>query len=275
MHYDILIVGGGPAGSLLAYLLGKQGRRVALIEAQKKISHRVCGSYLCPAGVELLKELGLAEKLLSGFQNIEGMCLVSPNNKEVQIPFPQDVEAAEKRGASLERVIFDNRLLDLLESIPLVSVFQGNAAHDFRLENDNWKVRLTDGELLESCLLVGADGRRSSVARHLGLTSSSKRNRVAFHAELPSQKKNKRFGEMHLFDKGTYIGLNPVDHTKVNISLVCDASLIKESSPEKLLRNYLYASPVLRARFGESLDLGKQKLRASSPVQLQVKKNIF
>ena len=88
---DILIVGGGPAGGLAALLLAKAGRRVTLIEAQPVLGERVCGAYLCPAGVALLNDLRLREELTAGMRSLLGMVLAAPNERLLQTHFPRSL----------------------------------------------------------------------------------------------------------------------------------------------------------------------------------------
>ncbi|KAH6823604.1 squalene epoxidase 2 [Perilla frutescens var. hirtella] len=56
---DIIIVGAGVAGAALAYTLGKDGRRVHVIERDLTKPHRIVGEHLLPAGYLNLIELGL------------------------------------------------------------------------------------------------------------------------------------------------------------------------------------------------------------------------
>jgi len=58
------IVGGGPAGAVLAYMLARKGVEVILIEAQKDFAREFRGDTIHPAVMENMEELGLAEKLL-------------------------------------------------------------------------------------------------------------------------------------------------------------------------------------------------------------------
>src|SRR5215469_13495895 len=58
------IVGGGPAGVVLALLLARQGIPVTLLETHMDFDREFRGDTLHPAVMEVLEELGLADRLL-------------------------------------------------------------------------------------------------------------------------------------------------------------------------------------------------------------------
>ena len=58
------IVGGGPAGAFLALLLARQGISVILLEAHKNFGRDFRGDTIHPAILEVIDELGLADRLL-------------------------------------------------------------------------------------------------------------------------------------------------------------------------------------------------------------------
>jgi 2-polyprenyl-6-methoxyphenol hydroxylase-like FAD-dependent oxidoreductase len=58
-----VVVGGGPAGAVLALLLARKGVRVTLLEAHADFDRDFRGDTLHPSVLELMDELGLAERL--------------------------------------------------------------------------------------------------------------------------------------------------------------------------------------------------------------------
>ncbi|GAA4031764.1 FAD-dependent oxidoreductase [Allokutzneria multivorans] len=64
-HTDVAVVGAGPAGMLLAYLLARAGSRVTLLETHGDFERRYRGDTLSPATLDLLDRLGLADRLLA------------------------------------------------------------------------------------------------------------------------------------------------------------------------------------------------------------------
>ena len=74
-------------------------------------------------------------------------------------------------------------------------------------------------------------------------------------------------GEMHLFGNGDYVGLNPLDDHKVNVSWVCDASRIKGMTVAEAFRKCTRDSLSLSERFDTSVDM---ELLMTSPLSHRV-----
>ncbi len=62
---DCCIVGAGPAGAVLAYLLARRGLRVALLEACHDFDRDFRGDTFHPGLMEIMEELGLSERVLN------------------------------------------------------------------------------------------------------------------------------------------------------------------------------------------------------------------
>src|SRR5271154_2827531 len=60
---NCVVVGGGPAGIVLSYLLARAGVPVTLLEAHRDFERDFRGDTIHPSTLEALDALGLAEKL--------------------------------------------------------------------------------------------------------------------------------------------------------------------------------------------------------------------
>jgi flavin-dependent dehydrogenase len=76
---DVLVVGGGPAGSTIATLLARQGRRVVLVEKEHHPRFHI-GESLLPANVRLLEKLGLRDRIEAIGMPKWGIEFVSPQH---------------------------------------------------------------------------------------------------------------------------------------------------------------------------------------------------
>jgi len=61
MRYDALIVGAGPAGSVVARLLAQAGWQVALVERAAFPRRKVCGEFISATSLPVLQACGVAE----------------------------------------------------------------------------------------------------------------------------------------------------------------------------------------------------------------------
>ena len=64
-HTDCCIVGGGPAGAVLALLLAPQGIAATLLEAHNDFDRDFRGDVLQPAALDVMGQMGLAERVLA------------------------------------------------------------------------------------------------------------------------------------------------------------------------------------------------------------------
>src|SRR5262245_44569816 len=85
-HYDVVIIGAGPAGSAAAALLSEYGHRVLVLEREKFPRYHI-GESLLPFTFQPLQRLGLIEKMrTSAFVKKYSVQFVAPSGKASQ-PF--------------------------------------------------------------------------------------------------------------------------------------------------------------------------------------------
>ncbi len=166
MHYDVIVIGAGPAGSSLALHLARQGRRCALIDGATFPRTKVCGEGVMPHGVAALRRLGV-EPRGAGFG---GLRYVLPDGTRATGRFPQGSDPKAGIGIGVERSWLDAELVSRAQAEPLIDLRLGSWARELRLSAGEEPVRLTlAGEELSAEVLIGADGGRSRVRRLAGL----------------------------------------------------------------------------------------------------------
>uniref|UniRef100_A0A3B3THR4 Squalene monooxygenase n=1 Tax=Paramormyrops kingsleyae TaxID=1676925 RepID=A0A3B3THR4_9TELE len=88
---EVVIVGAGVLGSAMAAVLGRDGRRVTVIERDLREPDRIVGELLQPGGYRALMDLGL-ENSVEGLDAhvVKGYVVHDlDSNMEVEIPYPQ------------------------------------------------------------------------------------------------------------------------------------------------------------------------------------------
>ena len=60
---DVVVVGGGPAGSTLAWALARRGVEVLVLERTSFPREKVCGDYVEPRGLRILERMGCLDRL--------------------------------------------------------------------------------------------------------------------------------------------------------------------------------------------------------------------
>ncbi len=263
--FDIIIVGAGPAGAFLAYKLSKVGLRILVIEKNITPKRKVCGEYLCPLGVELLRSEGLEREIIGEFLPLGGMLIVTASDTQVNTSFPFQ---EKYHGVSVNRQIFDENIITLAKKSG-AGFKTGVEVRKITQQSDRWIVETNQGSFITN-VVVGADGRGSVVSKAFQNDIPNIGKRVALHVLVHNKDKNLRRGEMHIFDNGAYIGVNPTGEKEVNFSLVLDAEDLRElGNPVEALNHYLEKSPNLKSRFPKFLE--EDKISTAFPIQHQTR----
>ena len=239
----IAIIGAGPAGALSAYLLSKQDHQIHLYERNLKTKRKVCGEYLCPQGIDLLKKYDFYHEISGLFQLLYGMKIVTTSGIKLTTLFPND-----KYGLSLNRPKFDNFLISKID--PRVQIKRGQSLVNLEKKQDQWLVKTEQDEQLFD-LVIAADGIHSKVAKILGHSKKSSLERIALHVFLPLKniRDYQRIGQMHLFQDSSYCGLDPINENEINFSIVCDSEKLKNMRPYEIINHYIHSSEKLTQMF--------------------------
>lgn len=164
--YDVIVVGGRPAGSTLAARLGQAGLRVLLLERSKLPSVPSASSPIIYAStMRLLDEIGADEAAYArSTPKIRRMVNATPGMQtEMRIPMLDGRDYAY----AIDRARFDEALWH--NALRHVEGRDGTAVSDVLWDNQRVTgVILSGGERVSADLVVGADGRFSLIARKVG-----------------------------------------------------------------------------------------------------------
>jgi 2-polyprenyl-6-methoxyphenol hydroxylase-like FAD-dependent oxidoreductase len=172
--YDVVIVGGRPAGASLAIRLGKRGHRVLLVDRAHMPSLPAVPSSaaIYPSTFALLDELGIEESsYASALAKVHAFSFQFGSHFDTFIPIP--TTHGRDYVAGLDRSRFDAALWRAVERWPSVEQREGFAVHDLLRDAEGRVLGVVGGSEGESHTIrarcvVGADGRFSLVARKAG-----------------------------------------------------------------------------------------------------------
>jgi flavin-dependent dehydrogenase len=237
LQYDLIIVGGGPAGTATAITAAHSGARVLVLERGRFPRHKVCGEFVSA------ESLGLLTKLLD--------C-------------DHAVLLRDSVRISTARVFLDGRTLQTIVNPPAASVARldlddalwqsaGNAGVDLRQQVavqsvagvGPFRVLTTQGEF-EGRSLVNASGRWSNL--NLPLQKAARNEKwLGLKAHFVEPVAGSSV-DLYFFEGG-YCGVQPVRVSSENPSAIrVNASAMVRADVASTLPEVLAKHPALRER---------------------------
>ena len=175
-NYDLIVIGGGPAGSTVATLVAEQGLRVLLLEREAEPKFKI-GESLIPATYWTFKRLGMLEKLRkSHFPQKYSVQFYSRTGK-ASSPFYFFQTNPHESAVTWQvlRSEFDEMLLDNAKEKG-VEVQRGIRVREVLFEGDTATgvvVQDVNGirETLNATVIADSTGQRSLIGRQLNLNT--------------------------------------------------------------------------------------------------------
>ena len=158
-RFDVIVVGGGPAGSVAALVLARGGVSVALVDKSAFPRDKACGDVVGPRGLQLLSDLGLERPI---GRDVGDMLVVGPKGRRVRLPCADGL-TYPGYGTAVARTAFDAMLHEAAVSAG-ATPFVGRAQEPLDEEGRIVGYRLSTGEEIDADFIIGADGATSEVA---------------------------------------------------------------------------------------------------------------
>jgi len=163
------IIGGGPAGAVLSYMLASQGIPVILLEAHLDFDRDFRGDTLHPSILEVMDELGLADRLLQLPHT--KLSLVAPPGARFQFDL-HDLKTKFPYIAMMPQTHFLTFITSEAQRFPSFRLVMGARVEEL-IEEDGQvrgvRYRAHDGwHEVHASLTVGTDGRFSRLRKLAG-----------------------------------------------------------------------------------------------------------
>ncbi len=171
MQTQCCVVGGGPAGLVLSYLLARMGVQVTLLEAHQSFDRRFRGDALNPAVMEILDELGLADRLLAlPHSKIESLML-RVGQRVLKVSRYDRLKTRFPWVTVIPQVAFLDFLAAEAAKFPTFRLEMGARVESLIVEDGvvqgvEYRTSAGTKEQLRAAITIGADGRGSRM-RHL------------------------------------------------------------------------------------------------------------
>jgi flavin-dependent dehydrogenase len=263
---DVLVIGGGPAGSTIAALLAQNGRDVVVLEKERFPRFHI-GESLLPLNLPLFARLGLAEE-------VERIGVYKPGAEVVSDEHPRTTTFRFDRNPCLSvaysyhvrRAEFDKLLLDNSRRLG-ATVLEGVRATAVELgTKGDHRVTALGPDGVSSVwvprFLVDASGRDTLLLRHLGLKRVDKRNNTAAvfgHFRNVTRRSGSAEGmiTMHLVQHG-WFWMIPLPDEIMSVGLVGTGSFFKTRTADigSFFARAVAASPSVAERMRNAEPVG-------------------
>jgi flavin-dependent dehydrogenase len=255
---DVLVIGGGPAGSTMATLLARQGRRVAMLEKDHHPRFHI-GESLLPGNVELFDRLGVRDQVDSIGMPKFGIEFVPPDSPERSyVEFADGWDSTKGAAWQVRRSELDEILFRNAASAGALTL-EGAVVRqvDFDAHGATVTAELDDGgtRTWRTRFIVDASGRNTVLANKLGCKQKNPaHNSTALfgHFRHARRLEGRREGNISIcwFEHGWFWFIPLADGT-TSVGAVCWAYYLK--ARDKPLKDYFFDTIALCPELADRL----------------------
>jgi len=268
MQYDVIVVGGGPAGASAAYFNALEGRKVLLIERATFPRDKICGDGVTGKSLGILDEMGLSDEI-SKIKKIscQEVILSSPNKTMLTIPIASPDDPLT--SFCIEREIFDDLLYQQAVSMVLDNggtVLNAKVSKPL-IEDEKVIGVIANEKEYKGALIVGADGFNGPISRYvLKNTDQPTQDRKHYSSAVREYWEgitdNQGQIEIHFIDGilPGYFWIFPISENKFNVGLgMLLSDMDNQEVKLKEMLDWVINSSFLSVRFADATPIERTR----------------
>lgn len=172
---DVILSGGGPAGSTLALLLARAGLNIALIDPEPTtIQDKPTGrtAALFNGSINVLKAAGLWDDLEDRATPLKIMKIVDATDQKAGVTFDAGDIGEDQFGFNIPNAILKAAGHDKIRTQKNITLLNPDKLQTYRVDGAHVLAQTQNGVTLTAPLIIGTDGRNSTVRNIAGIQAT-------------------------------------------------------------------------------------------------------
>jgi ubiquinone biosynthesis UbiH/UbiF/VisC/COQ6 family hydroxylase len=247
MRPHITIVGAGPAGLSFARSLANTGLQVTIVE-KRPATELGAPAFdgrdiaLTHRSVRILKELGVWARIDPAAIGPIRQARVLDGTSGYPIDFDREDESVEPLGYIISNHLIRQALFDEVETVENVNIITDVGVTSLSTNSDRATAELSNGQTLESSLIVAADARFSAMRRMMGIPASMQDfGRVALVCRLAHDRPHRQIA-FECFHYGRTLAVLPLNGNQSSVVITAPTDIahdISEMSEDQFNRDVM------------------------------------